>query len=1231
MTSSNFIHLSVHSAYSLSEGAIPLTELIKLTTAQKMPALALTDSGNLFAALEFATMAGAAGIKPIIGCQITLLSDESAHEQYQLGSHRITLLVQNETGWRNLIKLVSISFLENEKMQVSGQSAIHTIAPPHVTLDLLSRYEAGIIAFSGGYTGEIALKLRHGQDQDAKKHCDRLAGIFKERFYIEIQRFPDEESLIKEGEQRSPAQIEEILLDWAYDQNLPLIATNDVYFPHPDMYEAHDVLLAVAEGVTRDVSPRRRVTPHHFFKSAAQMTELFADLPEAIANSVVIAQRCSFWPKSHDPILPPFLDDSDQAERAKSESALLRKLAENGLKQRLLASPPAHPYTEQDYRDRLDFEISVIKKMGYEGYFLIVADFINWAKDRDIPVGPGRGSGVGSLVAYAMQITALDPLPFGLLFERFLNPERVSLPDFDVDFCQDRRDEVIDYVRQRYGDDRVAQIITFGKFQARAVLRDVGRVLAMPYAQVDRICKIVPQNPANPVSLEKAIKSEPQLQAQRDNDPDVKKLLEIGMQLEGLYRHASTHAAGVVISDRPLTEIIPLYRDARASLPATQYSMKLAEKAGLVKFDFLGLKTLTVIAKTIKLIEQSEKITIKLTELPFSDDKVWKMLARGDTTGVFQLESSGMRDVVMKLKIDSFEEIIAVVSLFRPGPMENIPSFIARKHGDEKVNYLHPKIEGILRETFGIMVYQEQVMQITQILAGFSLGDADLLRRAMGKKDPKEMASLRARFAEGAKTLHNIEEKNATEIFDTIEKFAGYGFNKSHAAAYALVSWQTAWLKCHYPVEFFAASMTLDMNNTDKLDVLRQEVAKQAIILLPPDVNYSEVEFSVEKSMDNGLSVKKLRYGLAAIKNVGHAAVEKLVAERRANGNFASLLDFAARVEPHSLNKRQVEQMAASGAFDALHPERALVFAAAEGILAQAARRGRERDSNQTALFDNAEPKSPNLAGEGKTNKIGKNAKESEKTLIENGILPVSTTIIAWTDEEKRNYEKAALGFYLTAHPLADYRPRLNAMPEISSSRSLSDPRLLAKNEIRVAALVLECRERTAKSGNKFAFVQLSDEFGGFEVMAFQDILLKHRDMLQTGQKLFLTLKAKEDKRGNERNNRFSNGSNGNGNGGSNSDSGQRLLLDRVQILDEYLVNQPGHLLLSTDSVNAAEAMKELLTKIPRGKIKLSAQIQLDDKIIVLHSNQGFLINQEILKQIRALPEITVNYTSVMT
>src|SRR5690349_2348644 len=878
MPLADFIHLRVHSAYSLSAGAIKIKELVQLCRGEAMPAVAITDSGNLFGALEFATACAEAGVQPIIGCEIALAPNASGRNGRAANGNgnghghapnghgepdRIVLLVQSETGYRNLLSLVSRAFLDGE---AGGE--------PSVALADLARESDGLICLAGGAGGPVGRPLAEGQTEAAEAALAALKEIFPGRLYIELQRHGSPEELRSETG----------LVDLAYAHDLPLVATNDAYFPDRDFYEAHDALMCIAQGRIVADDDRRRLTPEHFFRPAEEMRALFADLPEACDNTLVIARRCAFIPQSRKPILPAF-----PLPAGEDEVSAVRTAAREGLAARH-ASPAfagADDEALRPYRERLEFELDMIVKTGFAGYFLIVADFIQWAKRQGIPVGPGRGSGAGSVVAWALTITDLDPLRFGLLFERFLNPERVSMPDFDIDFCQDRRDEVIRYVQQKYGRDRVAQIITFGKLQARAVLRDVGRVLAMPYGQVDRLCKLVPNNPAHPVTLEEAIAGEPLLQQQRDSDESVARLITIALKLEGLYRHASTHAAGVVIGDRPLTELVPLYRDPRSDIPVTQFNMKWVELAGLVKFDFLGLKTLTVLARTLELLA-ARGVELDLSALPLDDPAAYELLARGDTVGVFQVEGAGVRDMLKKLRPDRFEDIIAANALYRPGPMENIPRYIAVKHGEEAADYLHPALEPILKETYGVMTYQEQVMQIAQVLAGYSLAGADLLRRAMGKKIPAEMEAQRQLFFDGA-AARGVERAQAELIFDQMAKFAGYGFNKPHAAAYALVTYQTAYLKANYPVEFLAALMTLDLGNTDKLNVFRQELNRLGIRLLPPDINRRGVRFSGEQNAPPPLPPAggggkgggaAIRYALAAVKGVGAQAMDELVAER---------------------------------------------------------------------------------------------------------------------------------------------------------------------------------------------------------------------------------------------------------------------------------------------------------------------------------------------------------------
>src|SRR6187431_3286198 len=855
MSSAGFVHLHVHSAYPLLKGSIKIAKLGELAKADRQPALALTDTDNMFGALEFSEKLAGYGIQPIIGCELAVDfgdHDPNARSTLTSSHSRIVLLAARERGYRSLMKLNSRAFQETPVHQA-----------PHIKLEWLEGDSEDLIALTGGPDGPISLALHADHAALAGDRCDRLASLFGDRLYVELQRHGIEKE----------RRVEAGLIDLAYAKGLPLVATNEPYFAATDDYEAHDALLCIAGGKLIAETDREQLTPDHRFKTRAEMAVLFADIPEALASTVEIAERCSFRPKTRKPILPRFTVGAGSGSDAEAEEAAeLKRQAGEGLARRLQVHGLAPGTTEEEYQQRLAFEIDVINRMNYAGYFLIVSDFIKWAKGHDIPVGPGRGSGAGSLVAYSLTITDLDPIRFGLLFERFLNPERVSMPDFDIDFCQDRRGEVIDYVQQRYGRDQVAQIITFGTLQARGVLRDVGRVLQMPYGQVDKLTKLVPQNPAAPVTLAAAIAGEPKLQAFRDEDPVVARAFDIAQKLEGLTRHASTHAAGIVIGDRPLSELVPLYRDPKSDMPVTQFNMKWVEPAGLVKFDFLGLKTLTVLDVAVKLVKR-RGIEINLEAIPLDDTKTYELLARAEAVGVFQLESQGMRRALLDMRPDRFEDIIALVALYRPGPMANIPTYCARKHRMEEPDYIHPKLEPILRETFGVIVYQEQVMQAAQILAGYSLGEADLLRRAMGKKIRSEMQKQRTRFVSGC-VERDIDRGQAEMIFELLERFADYGFNKSHAAAYALVAYQTAYMKTNHPVEFLAASMTLDMGNTDKLSEFRAEAVRLGVKVEPPSINRSGVAFEVEGNT--------IHYALAALKGVGRQAVDSIVAAREA-------------------------------------------------------------------------------------------------------------------------------------------------------------------------------------------------------------------------------------------------------------------------------------------------------------------------------------------------------------
>ncbi|TAJ89598.1 DNA polymerase III subunit alpha [Reyranella sp.] len=1108
MAIADFIHLKVRSAYSLTEGANKVDTIVSLAKAETMPAVAVTDRNNLFGALEFSQYASKSGIQPIVGCDLGIRREEEggiATTSKLLAIDWLTLLVQNETGYLNLMRLVSRAHLEFKVGSVSG---LHLA-------DLEGSTE-GLLAVTGSVGSGVGRLLAAGQTPAATHLLERLQKLFDGRLYLELQRHGEE----------IERRIEEPLVDLAYERSLPLVATNDVHFPKASMYEAHDVLLCIEQGAHIEDPNRRRLTPEHYFKPAAAMRELFSDLPEACDNTLVIAQRCAYMPTPRKPILPSYtkLD-------GRSEGEALRDLAKRGLDELKQLGRLAENITFERYTERLTYELDMIEKMGFAGYFLIVADFIQWAKDNGVPVGPGRGSGAGSLVAWSLKVTDLDPLRWGLLFERFLNPERVSMPDFDIDFCQDKRDRVIRYVRDEYGHDRVAAIITFGKLQARAVLRDVGRVLGMPYGQVDRICKLVPNNPANPVTLAKALETEQLLKEQYSAEEEIKRLIDLALQLEGLYRNASTHAAGVVIGDRPLEQLVALYRDtdSKDSLPATQFNMKWVETAGLVKFDFLGLKTLTVIEKACDFIGRDK---INIARLPLDDRKSFELLARGDGSGVFQLEGNGMRDVLRKMKPDRFEDIIAVVALYRPGPMENIPSYIKRKHGEEAPDYLHPLLEGILKETYGIMIYQEQVMQIAQVLSGYTLGGADLLRRAMGKKIQSEMDAQRASFIEGAEK-NGVKKDKASSIFDQVDKFAGYGFNKSHAAAYALVCYQTAYLKANHPVEFFAATMTLDMGNVEKLNGYRRDLEKIGVELLPPDVNRSSAEFTVERDA-NGK--KAIRYALAAIKGVGREAMNRLTEERQENGPFKDLFDFAERLDQRVINKRLTESLVRAGAFDTLNKNRAQTFAAVEALTRHSQATHESRGSDQNSLFgDDTAQRRPQLP-----------------------------KVPDWAPMERLQQEFSAIGFYLSSHPLAAYE---RSLQRLGVCRAADLPALLARGtpgRIKLAGTVIDRMERTSAKGNRFAFVQCSDQSGAFELTVFSELLGSKRNLLEAGQAVLISADGRLD------------------------GEQVKLTAQTVEKLDDAVANAAAGLRIVISDPVALEALRKALDgKRGRGRVTL--------------------------------------------
>jgi DNA polymerase-3 subunit alpha len=1008
------------------EGAIDPKAIAKLAKQRGFPAIAICDRNGLYGTVAFAGACKTEGVQPIIGTLLGVARGDGEVIDF------LPLYVQDENGWNNLCHLVSRAHLDRP-LELE----------PHVQLADLEGRTEGLIALTGGAEGAVARLFADGEPGRARDMAERLSALFPDRLYVELARRGDAiEEVAEEG-----------LLDLAYDTGLPLVASNPANFAEPHMHAAHDAMLCIAHSTHIDSGERPRSNAEAFVKSAPMMEELFSDLPEAIANTLVIAQRCAFAPPKRKPILPSLAGDLE------GEARMLAEDARKGLAARLEKYGELSDEELKVYLDRLEFEIDVIAGMGFPGYFLIVADFIKWAKAQGIPVGPGRGSGAGSLVAWSLTITDLDPLRLGLLFERFLNPERVSMPDFDIDFCETRRGEVIRYVQERYGHDKVAQIITFGKMKARAVLRDTGRILQMSYGHVDRLCKMVPNHPTDPWTLPRTLNGVGEFKREYDNDNEVKRLIDLAMQLEGFPRNSSTHAAGVVIGDRPLSQLVPLYRDPRSDMPVTQFDMKHVEDSGLVKFDFLGLKTLSVLRKAVDLLARRD-IAIDLETLPWDDPQVYELLKRGDTVGVFQLESEGMRRTLSAVKPTRFEDIIALVALYRPGPMDNIPLFGKRKNHEALIEYPHPKLEGILAETYGIFVYQEQVMQAAQILAGYSLGDADLLRRAMGKKVQAEMDAQRQRFVDGCKEISGIEAKKANELFDLIDKFAGYGFNKSHAAAYALLSYQTAWLKTHYPEEFYAASMCFDMHQSEKLAVFVDDLRRSGRVLLGPDINRSEAEFAVEQT-EEGHAV---RYALAGIRNVGEKAMEQVVEERQKSGAFESLEDLFRRMPPGAMNRRQLEGLAGSGAFDNLEPNRAKVLANADMLLAVAETAVRERESGQHGLFGGEDHDEPTLR------------------LVD---AP------AWTRAEQMAAERENFGFYFAAHPVEQFRAIASANGARSYASLMESGVAGGRQPAVMAAMIESVSKGRTRRGGEFVRADFSDNSGQFSAACFEESLVE--------------------------------------------------------------------------------------------------------------------------------------------
>lgn len=1151
MSAPQFVHLRVHTAYSLSEGAMLVPKLIHKLHDQGVPAIAVTDTANMFGGKAFSKYASDEGVKPILGCQFYLRNPDADDVLKAKGRiiepDKIVLLVMNENGYQNIMKLMKRSYLDNPKQGEKAQ----------LKMSDLEELNGGLIALTAGVEGQIGRLLLENRKAEAEEVVVKLREIFADRLYMEISRIG------LETEQKT----EDDFINFAYKYNIPLVATNEAFFFDADMYEAHDALICIAAGEYVANDDRKKYSPNNRLRSAEEMVELFKDLPEAVQSTVNIAARCNYLSQKVDPLLPIF-----ECPEGKTQDEFITEQAYKGLKQRMEAqvyndsqTPEERAEIDKRYYERLDYELSVIKKMGFPGYFLIVSDFIQWSKAHGVPVGPGRGSGAGSIVAWSLKITDLDPLKLDLLFERFLNPERVNMPDFDVDFCQENRYKTIEYVQKKYGFDHVAQIITYGKLQAKNVIRDVARVLQMPYAQADRISKMIPPGVQgkNP-TLQESLDQVPELEQMRQEDPQINKLFDIGMKLEGLYRQSGMHAAGVVIGDRPLDQLVPLYKDPKADMPVTQYDMKFVEETGLIKFDFLGLKTLTVIKKAVDWVKKVHKIDLDIDNIPLDDKLTYEMLQRGDTSAVFQFESPGMKDVHKQIKPDRFEDLIAIVSLYRPGPMDNIPTYIKRKHGEEEITYLHPDLAPILDETYGIMVYQEQVMKIAQALGGYTMGGADKLRKVMGKKMRDEIPKQRKMFTEGA-VAKGIDEGTATKIFDQMEKFASYGFNKSHAAAYSLVSYQTAYLKAHYPVEFMCAVMSLDMTNVDKLLLYKEECKKMGFKVLPPDINKSDADFDVEDG--------NIRYALAAIKSVGAANMEAIAAERHAHGPYKDISDFIHRIDAKQINRRQLEQLIKAGAFDCLDKNRGKLFANIETIVQHISAATELKTSSQSSLFGDQE--------------LQAKVKLAEKP--------------DWPELEKLKLEAEAIGFYLSAHPLDSYSRGMERLGVKKCNEVFQGIRTGDTIRAKLAGCVNSFQKRISKNGNKYAFLEISDGSSNFEGLLFSEGLIRFEETIKSGLPLLVSVTI--DKQ--------------------NEEGNPRVMINSVETLDKAIADVANGLEISLNDTSAVPKLKEILGKDRNGKNKIYIKPDNDNWDIRIELSGGFALQGDVLSQIRGLAGVT--------
>ena len=1130
------------------ESALRISSLVDYCKIHKSPAIALCDHHNICGAVEFSQELLKSGIQPLLGLSLDVcFAEPNPDLPYDSHAAPLGLLVQDQQGYQNLSHLSSHYYLNGR-------------AP--ISLEILCKYHQGLIILSGGATGFLGRAIDY-QIDNARSAVTQLQQVFQDRLYIELTR----QQTLQEK------KLEPIMLDFAEQYQLPPVATNHCFYAKPNDHVGYTVLRAISTG-DNDGFHKSPKQGEHYLKSPEQMKMLFADIPESLANSVHIAQRCHFILQSRPPILPKYyaLDN-------KSEGDFITNAAHEKLQKKLEdAVFPLHEKKNYDdlkaqYDARLNYELGILIDKGFANYFLIVADFIDWAKRQNIPVGPGRGSGAGSLVAWVLGITDLDPIRWGLLFERFLNPERESMPDFDIDFCQDRRSEVIEYVRETYGMDKVAQIITFGSLKPRACVRDVGRVMGLPYGLVDRISKLIPDFTAHLKPLLSGKEKVEGLAQMYSESPEITKLLDLSMALEGLNRHASTHAAGIVIADQPLEQIVPLYLDGTEdAIPATQFNMKYVEMTGLVKFDFLGLRTLSVIESASEMIQQNRGKKIDISKIPLDDAGVYKMLASGDSFSVFQLESSGMRDVLKNMQPDRFEDLIAAVALYRPGPMENIPLYNARKNGKEKVKYLHPLLESVLAETYGIPVYQEQVMEMASILAGYSLGNADKLRRAMGKKDLGEMQAERANFLKGAEEKHNIDAKKAGEIFTQMEAFAGYGFNKSHAAAYALVAYQTAWLKHFYALEYYAAMLSYEMHNTTKIAQYHNIMRQQGIIFLLPDINQSDVGFTCAEGQEN-----TLHYGLAALKNAGSDALQAIVKERKQEGAYSSLADFAERNCALKMNRRMLEALVKAGAFDALVTHRAQAFEAIDMILGHAASCLAEQNSNQNNLFfDSGKTKPP---------------------------PPPLPEISPWGHPEMLRYELEAIGFYLSDHPLSPYRDVM-AKLQIIEAKDLDES--LAGKVINLAGIISSIRKIRTKTGKRMGFVEFSDMSGRFELALFEEQLSEKQELLESQQPLLVKAELFMGK-------------------SAQNEQILRLRYQELSLLDTNLAQHTKRIDIGFETQEWLKTIHDILTQYTqKGSGHIALKFPVEGRLVTLMLNEKYNLSPGLIKALKALDGVEV-------